>query len=612
MRYLGAILLLAAVVSAGFITDMIDGLRDTFGPVAQEIVRGVLFAGGGLLSVLWTQVSNVFADLLNLALRINAFANPLGNVDTYITPASAAGRRVRITGYHFPDFDSFLGIPYANPLTGRARFDHPTAFNYTEDVQAFTHGRACLQTLPLLDGATGQSEDCHFLNVVTPANSVGTDAKHPVMIWLFGGGFFGGAGSYYSTLAPLMVKKSQELGQPVIHVAMNYRLGIHGFGLGKEMAAEKLANNGIRDQRLAIEWVRENIAAFGGDPNKLTLYGESAGAISTSIHLLNPANKDVFKGAIMQSGHASTIPVPRTEDYQRPYDDFVELAGCSGQEDTLDCLRNLSEEEILSVTAQHSRLKQYELGVVSVIFRPSIDGDIIPDSPFKLQAEGKFANIPLITGTNKDEGTLFVNWLAHSEDDNRRLINNILPSPISDELFTKLFSVYTTDPSVGSPFNTGRNTFLLSPYYKQAAAIATDALFVSKARYYVAQANAHGNKNVWTYAFEAATPIIPPFLGCMHATELLFTYGIVSKWLPVGWTSKSERVSQAMMAYWIAFAHNQNPNTNGQPNWPAHTGPNDRQAQLFSDKGVYPIANTYRDNMMSMFQDPALYNAFFA
>lgn len=612
MRYLGAILLLAAAVSAGLLTDMIDGFRDALGPVAQEVVRGVLFSGGGMLSVLWTQVSNVFADLLNLAIRVNAFANPLGDVDAYITPASAAGRRIRITGHHFPDFDSFLGIPYANPLTGRARFDHPTPFNYTGDIQAFTHQHACLQSLPLLDGATGQSEDCHYLNVVVPAGSVGKDAKLPVMIWLFGGGFFGGAGSYYSTLAPLMVKKSKELGKPVIHVAMNYRLGIHGFGMGREMHAEGLANNAIRDQRAAIDWVRENIAAFGGDPNKLTLYGESAGAISTGIHLLNPANKDVFKGAILQSGHASTIPMPRTQDYQAPYDDFVKLAGCEGREDSLDCLRDLSEEQILSVTAQHSRLKQYELGVVSVIWRPTVDGDLIPDSPFKLQAEGKFANIPLITGTNKDEGTLFVNWLASSEEDNRRLINNILPKPLDPPLFDRLFGVYTPDPERGAPFGTERSTFLLSPYYKQAAAIATDALFVSKARYYIQQANEFGQRNVWTYAFEAATPIIPAFLGCMHATELLFTYGIVSKWLPLGWTSKSERVSQAMMAYWIAFANNQNPNIDGQPNWPAHTDPGNRQAQLFSDKGVYPIPNTYRDDMMQMFEDPAIYDAFFA
>lgn len=611
MRYLGAILLLSAVVSAGLLGDLIDGFRDTFGGAINELVRGTSFAGGGLLAVLWAQVSGVLADLLNIGIKLATYSNPLGVIDVYIHPASAAGRQIRISGHHFPEFDSFLGIPFANPLTGRARFDRPTPFNYTGDIEAFTHQKACPQALPLLDGATGQSEDCHYLNVVAPAGVAGTDAKLPVMIWLYGGGFFGGASSYYSTIAPLMVKKSRQLGQPVIHVAMNYRLSIQGFGMGREFHEAGLANNGIRDQQVAINWVRENIAAFGGDPNRLTLYGESAGAISTGIHLLNPDNANVFKGAVLQSGHPSTVPMPRTEDYQAPYDDFVQLAGCAGQEDTLDCLRNLSEDEILSVTAQHSHLPQYELGVVSVIWRPTIDGDLIPDSPFKLQSEGKFANIPIITGTNKDEGTLFVNWLAATQADNRRLVNNILPRPLDPVLFEKLFEVYTTDPAQGSPFGTGSNTFLLSKYYKQMAAIATDALFVSKARFYIQQANEYGQKNVWTYAFEAATPIIPAFLGVMHASELLFTYGLVNKWLPVGWTSKSERVSQAMMAYWIAFANNQNPNTPGQPEWPAHN-PDTRQAQLFSDKGVYPIPNTYRDQQMQIFQDPNIYNAFFA
>lgn len=219
----------------------------------------------------------------------------------------------------------------------------------------------------------------------------------------YGGGFFGGGASYYSAFEVAVQQYARQRNQPVIHVAMNYRLGIWGWGLGKEFKAAGLANNGIRDQKVALQWVKENIANFGGDPNKITLYGESAGAISTAIHLLDQRNEGLFHGAIMQSGSASTLPSPRTEEYQGPYDDIVAAAGCSGAADTFDCLKGKSQDQLASAQLQVNLMSKYTMGIVAITWRPSVDGDIIPDFPSKLLSAGKFAPIPWISGTNKDE-----------------------------------------------------------------------------------------------------------------------------------------------------------------------------------------------------------------
>jgi carboxylesterase type B len=269
------------------------------------------------------------------------------------------------------------------------------------------------------------------------------------------------------------------------------------------------------------------------------------------VHLLDKSNENLFQGAILQSGSANTVPTPRTEDYQEPYDDLVRLAGCSGATNTLDCLKGLTALQLTAASFALSLDKKYKPGLFGIIWRPTIDGEIIPESPYKLLNEGKLANIPFMAGNNKDEGTLFVDWFIQSQDDIPRVVNSLMPKPIDDKHWASLFQRYPNDPTLGSPFNTGSSTFGLSPAFKQVAAIASDALFVAKRRQLLRQSNKFNSAKTWTYLFEGSTPIVPEFLGGMHALDIPYTYGIVTPWIPlVGWRFQDRDMSQQMIEYW--------------------------------------------------------------
>lgn len=244
------------------------------------------------------------------------------------------------------------------------------------------------------------------------------------------------------------------------------------------------------------------------------------------------------------------MPIPRTEDYQEPYDHLVEIAGCKGSANTLDCLRGLSAAALNAASFTLGLDKKYAAGLIPIIWRPTIDGDIVPDSPYKLLAAGQSANVPFITGNNKDEGTLFVDWFVQYTDGIIAMVDKLYPTPPTS-IYDKVLAAYPADPALGSPFNTGTNTFGLAPAYKQAAAIANDGIFAARRRFFLRQANQHGNSKTWTYLFEGATPIVPAFLGTIHALDVPYVYGLVSPWIPfVGWSFQDQKMSQQMIEYW--------------------------------------------------------------
>lgn len=218
----------------------------------------------------------------------------------------------------------------------------------------------------------------------------------------YGGGFSLGSSALYTTLgAPTFVKRSTELGEPVIFVGINYRLGVWGFPTGKAFADAGAVNNGIRDQKMALKWVQENIAAFGGDPEKVTVFGESAGSISTSLLLLDEQDT-TFRAAIMQSGGPNTMPMTRPSEWEEPYVDLVNIAGCTG-EDSFACLKSIDADKLLDASVKVNNLEKNKAGAIGFLWRPLVDGDVIKDFPSKLLSEGRIAKKPFINGQNKDE-----------------------------------------------------------------------------------------------------------------------------------------------------------------------------------------------------------------
>ncbi|KAJ8487439.1 hypothetical protein ONZ45_g14337 [Pleurotus djamor] len=368
--------------------------------------------------------------------------------------ASVVGR------YHnLSNQETFRGIPYAEPPIGDLRLRPPQLkrrLNSPFDAGEF--GPACTQ--PFASPLTPLSEDCLTLNIQRPA---GTNrySKLPVVVWIFGGSFLVGGTSGPEYNATNLVSYSVSRGTPIIYVNINYRLGPLGFPQGTDASDKGLLNLGLKDQLTAFRWVHDNIAAFGGDPKKVTLFGESAGAVSIGVHLLNPGIKKFVSGVILQSGALSTVggrPELRNGDWTR----FLDVTGCNqpGSDSWASYL-------------------------------PSVDGPrgLIPDVPSKVLGRLKFADLPLITGVNLDEGTgLTPESINSTQAIRERILSWYSGSAPSSERLSRLIDVlldlYPDIPALGSPYGTGNETFGLSSQWKRMAAIFGDLLLVGPVRYH--------------------------------------------------------------------------------------------------------------------------------
>ena len=267
-----------------------------------------------------------------------------------------------IIGRSLSDHAEYLAIPYAAPPTGALRFRSPEpAAHWTEPRDATRSGSRCPQgEMPLSSGP--MQEDCLTLNVYVPQGARG---PLPVMVWFYGGAFEYGAASDYDA-TPIAVKGG------VIVVTVNYRLGPFGFlaldELNKEDPQGVSGNYGIADQQAALDWVKRNIAAFGGDPRKVTTFGESAGGMSVCVHLIAPASAGLFQRAISQSGFCGWRRPTLAEAADRGIN-FVEAAGCGKSRDTLACLRDKPMEALIAASPT-------PLG-----YGPIVDGVILPMQP---------------------------------------------------------------------------------------------------------------------------------------------------------------------------------------------------------------------------------------
>ncbi|KAJ7150711.1 extracellular triacylglycerol lipase precursor [Mycena filopes] len=467
----------------------------------------------------------------------------------------------------------FGGLPFAQPPLGALRFHAPvpvTTLNGST-FNATNWGAGCPQGASESPGIA-LSEDCLNINIFRP---VGTkpDAKLPVMVWIYGGDFRVGAAASYN--GSTLVDYSVTRGTPIIYVNFNYRVGALGFPTGIEAGATKALNLGLRDQIAALSWVQANIEAFGGHKDKVTLFGESAGAISIADLFLNSGLEKYIRGAIFESGTMGTNRLLFPSDGQALWTLFLSLIpACSNTSSTdtsLECLRAVPVEDI--VAAQETAVAGAVIGWTPVIDGP---GGFIPALPSKLVAEGKFARIPFISGTNLDEGTLFVDPSVNTTSALRTYIASQLPGIQSDParlsaVTARMLALYPNIPALGSPFGTGNETFGLSAQWKRATAISCDVNFAAVRRGWTHVAAAYG---VTVHAYLFTDPQLDSgFLGIPHASELSYVYGYpVVDFISPGSPEAFATLSPVVMDYWLAFAATLDPN-DGKGSARAHWEP---------------------------------------
>ncbi|KAF9890631.1 hypothetical protein FE257_005762 [Aspergillus nanangensis] len=517
------------------------------------------------------------------------------------------------------DVESFGGILYAEPPTGPLRLRPPKRLNRSLGVFDGTGpAGACpqfvaspeskdflqqvigsLANIPFLQNATGQSEDCLSITVARPAGT-SAGAKLPVLFWIYGGAFELGWSSMYDGTS--LVNHGVGINKPFIFVAVNYRVGGFGFLPGKEILADGASNLGLLDQRMGLQWVADNIAAFGGDPDKVTISGESAGAMSVldQMVLFSGDNsfkgKPLFRGGIMSSG--SMLPAERLDSdrAQAIYSQVVETAGCAGSSDTLECLRSLDYIDFLNAVSAPSGLLSYTGIALSYLPRP--DGTVLPDIPNVLIQQGKYAPIPFIVGDQEDEGTLFALFqsnLTASGDLIDYLKRYMFPSA-SDAQLNQLLDTYGSDLSAitqGSPFRTGVLNDVF-PGFKQRAALLGDVLFTLTRRAFLKLTAAlHPEISSWSYiaTYDYGTPI----LGTFHGSDLLQVFfGIFDNY-----------AARSIRTYFVNFVYSLDPNDHGgssdYPEWP--TWESNRQLLNVDKDKATLITDDFRSDSFDVMEE---------
>lgn len=313
---------------------------------------------------------------------------------------------VTYAGKYQSGVEAFLSIPYGQDTGGVHRFKPPRPHHPPPGTTVYAHeaGPTCPQQRgetfsPLyLQNVTHVSEDCLHLNIERP-NGTHPGSKLPVMVFIHGGSFIVGSKDEPVSQPPGLIKQSVANGLPVIVVNINYRLGVFGFAKSTSLTAEGSANAGIKDQRLALHWVKQHIEYFGGNNEQITIFGQSSGGLAIGLQILAYAGQDApFQQAIAESQILEPQLTGNVTD--RAMKRLVNATGCNTTDiepnSTISCLRHLSMENLLSAqTATHRSGPSANVGDE---WMPIVDGDIIPDTPSKMIAEGRFANVTTMVG----------------------------------------------------------------------------------------------------------------------------------------------------------------------------------------------------------------------
>lgn len=450
----------------------------------------------------------------------------------------------------------FKGIPFAKPPVGDLRWKAPQPMTTWEGVKETTE----FSPSPYQGGNPpgGKSEDCLYLNIWTPAKSF--DEKIPVLVWIYGGGFGGGSTAYPVHDGANLAKKD------VVLVSIAYRVGTIGFLAHPELSEESpnnvSGNYGLLDQISALEWIQENISAFGGDPNQVTIFGESAGGIAVSMLCASPLAKGLFHGAISQSGGSfgptrpTTYPGENMKTLQQAEADgltFAEKAGASSIED----LRKLSPEELPS-------------GMGMTGGWPIVDGYVIPDVQTTLYKEGNYNDVPVMIGYNSDEGASF---LRVTEPEAYVKTVEERYGPYADSLLVAY------PPGEDKVAKTARD-------------LSRDAAFGWQTWIWGRLQSQTGNSNLYYYYFDQHPDYpedSPKYgYGSPHGQDVAFAFMNLNS-EDENTTAGDLKLQEIMGTYWTNFAKYGNPNGENVPEWPEFSDANPDVLYLMTDPHVGPV-----------------------
>jgi carboxylesterase type B len=464
----------------------------------------------------------LFKSTCSLATTLLITATNAASLAPRAGPPTANVKNGTYTGITANNVDMFLGMPFAQPPLDDLRFNLPMSLNTTwkNSRNATQYGYECYgygSDQWVLGNIV--SEDCLTLNVVRPSG-YGPDAKLPVGVWIHGGGFTEGGGRDPRYNLTKIVANSVTQKQPIIGVSINYRLQAFGYIWGTEVKKAGVTNLGFRDQRLALHWINENVNAFGGDPSKVTIWGESAGGNSIGTHLIAYGGRDdkIFRGGIMESGAPIAFaPAMNASSWDKYYNNITKATNCRSATNTLACLRKVPIGQLNAVL--NSSVTAHVPG-----WGGHIDGDFIQMSPAEQLNQGKFVHVPILQGTNFDEGTSFGAKGINTTAQFLAVVESGGPNATVAQTFALL---YPDIPGVGVPGTLdGRPTGVwaaLGHQYKRASAYGGD-LAMQAARRMTSQAYAAENVTNWSYHFNIVPNGVPPEIGACHFQEVSFVF----------------------------------------------------------------------------------------
>ncbi len=488
-----------------------------------------------------------FLTLLCLVISVPALASDL---DTVVKIDSGyvvgSGMAVRV----------YKGIPFAAPPVGELRWRAPQPVKPWDSIRVTqTFSLSCPQP-PVAVSKENIGEDCLTLNVWTGAH--GATARLPVLVSIPGGGFLGGSSA-------LGLYDAERLAaQGLVVVSFNYRLGIFGFLAHPELSRESSqgisGNYALLDMVAALQWVQRNVSAFGGDPANVTIWGESAGGSAVGLLLVAPPAAGLFQKAMMSSPWSMSYPISRLREVRGERSSAESRGAALGP---LAALRAKSADELLQLSLRSAAATAtIDPDQGGETFRPIVDGVVLPDDPAVLFAKGAFHHVPMIVGTNADEGVFF----APRTVTNREQADAWLRNQFGPEAASTLSALYGLDSGAALPIGLTKLT--------------GDALVGMGARA-ILRAAANFSPNVYQYEFTRVSPLAKRMmLGAYHGADLSYSFGTMPESAlsvvsglaarPGDYDETDERLSRAMSGAIVQFARTAEPNAKGLPKWPRY------------------------------------------
>lgn len=466
-----------------------------------------------------------------------------------------------IIGLQREGYQEFRGIPYAEQPIGVARFKAPEPLlPFDEPFKADRFGDSAPQDKIPLFGITQTSEDCLYLNVWTPGCD---DRKRPVMVWIHGGGFLTGSGSQL-----IYNGRNLAVNGDVVVVSINYRLGVLGFLYLNELIAPEhgiSANNGLLDQVEALRWIRDNIASFGGDPEDITLFGESAGAMSIATLLACPSAQGLFHRAIMQSGAADQV-LTREEatDIARTFLEATDIDPANPEK-----LWQLTPDQIIKAQRKLTKLSfnrgrfSQEVRQTGMVLLPVVEGNILPQTPLAAIQKGEARHVPLMVGCTREEWNLFLNLPGTEGLFSQSNVNEVEKSDLIELLEKSVPGIGERAANLYEKMvqNSKENASLADVY----SAFEGDRMFrIPSLR--IAEAHSEHTQNIYVFQFNWDKG----GFGACHASDIPLVFGCTEN--PAGQylcgtDPGAAKLSIKVQNCWIAFARSSNPSTDGVGKW---------------------------------------------